>query len=256
MDNNTKTCAFNAINQVEGFNPMDYARETLDWNGNPSLYLDVKHRISWFRLVYPQGRISTKIINITDHMAVVEACVYSNAKDAVNEYLSNGHGQRFHNINDAADARFLEIAETGAIGRALAAAGFNIQGETDTNSSEETPVDAPISQSNQVQSTTEQSAEVSATDSPSNPPEQQQMTSPQSQTSDTRTVEEILATMTLESAKACKISFGKQKGKTLGQVAMENASNIEWIANEYSGKDLSLKAGAMLLLKAGQKMAG
>ena len=45
----------NELNKVEGFNPLDYARQITDASGNTSLYLDVQYRKMWFRLANPNG---------------------------------------------------------------------------------------------------------------------------------------------------------------------------------------------------------
>ena len=46
----------NELNKVEGFNPLDYARQITDASGNTSLYLDVQYRKMWFRLANPNGK--------------------------------------------------------------------------------------------------------------------------------------------------------------------------------------------------------
>ena len=51
----------NELNKVEGFNPLDYARQITDANGNTSLYLDVQYRKMWFRLANPKQRFCTEI---------------------------------------------------------------------------------------------------------------------------------------------------------------------------------------------------
>jgi len=115
------------MNQVEGFNPLDFARTIISTDGGPpSLYLDVKHRVAWFRLKYPLGKISKTITQLDEKMAIVECRIYKEASDSADAYFANGFGQRYLETENAYGSRYLEWAETAAIGRALSAAGFNI----------------------------------------------------------------------------------------------------------------------------------
>lgn len=48
-----KSEAVAALNRVEGFNPVELARRLEKEGQEDQLYLDVKYRKLWFRLVYP-----------------------------------------------------------------------------------------------------------------------------------------------------------------------------------------------------------
>ena len=50
------------LNRVEGFNPEQYAREISDNGQEKRMYLDVKWRIMWFRLKYPDGKITGAVL--------------------------------------------------------------------------------------------------------------------------------------------------------------------------------------------------
>ena len=126
MKNNNESI-LNTINAVEGFNPLDYARELQNDRGETDLYLDVKFRILWFRLMYPNGKISKKLLKCDSSFAVVEARVYADRNDPEDAYLANGFGQRYFDGNSQYGTRNVETAETGAVGRALSNAGFGIQ---------------------------------------------------------------------------------------------------------------------------------
>lgn len=128
------------LNEVEGFNPADYARHIQDSNGNDCLYLDVQYRKLWFRLANPNGKIVKSIKTFDSNIAVVEARVYLDKNDADDCFVSNAFAQRTFDGNSADyGTRYLESAETAAVGRALADAGYGLQFclEQDT-----TPVDA------------------------------------------------------------------------------------------------------------------
>ena len=66
------------------------------------------------------------------------------------------------------------------------------------------------------------------------------------------TVEEILASMTVEEAVEAIIDFGADKGKTVGQVARTDPGKLAWLRDSYKGPNNQVKAAAaLLLLQAG-----
>lgn len=71
-----------ALNRVEGFNPMELARILEKGGQEEQLYLDVKYRKLWSRLVYPLGKIVSSIRSFTENMAIVEARIYLDKCDA------------------------------------------------------------------------------------------------------------------------------------------------------------------------------
>ena len=72
--------AIAGLNRVDGFEPRTMMRELGD-SQNKTLYLDVLFRKLWFRLKNPNGRISKRIIKLTDQVAVVEARIYLDKGD-------------------------------------------------------------------------------------------------------------------------------------------------------------------------------
>ena len=126
MENNAASKQIPAINTVEGFEPSAFTRQITNDDGTMSLYLDVKFRMLWFRLRYPDGKLDTEIQSVSDQSAVVCCKVFTNKADAADQYIAKSMAQRFMSQEKFGD-RFLEIAETAAIGRALAAAGFGTQ---------------------------------------------------------------------------------------------------------------------------------
>lgn len=88
----------------------------LDLRGKP--YLQVAHRLVWFREEHPQGTIETQIVFRDENSATVKAEIKLDGK-----LLAMAH--KTEDRKGFAD--FLEKAETGAIGRAPAMCGFGTQ---------------------------------------------------------------------------------------------------------------------------------
>jgi len=88
-------------------------------------YLNVAGRVLWFRLEHPDWTIKTKLIKLSDKNAIFRAQII----DKEGKMISIATKQE--NIQNFKD--FIEKAETGAIGRALALAGYGTQftGELD-----------------------------------------------------------------------------------------------------------------------------
>lgn len=80
-------------------------------------YLEVKWRIVWFREEHPKGGIVTEVIN--------EDLIKATIIDSEGKVLATGHGSS--KKQGVAKTRPYEGAETAAIGRALAHAGYGTQ---------------------------------------------------------------------------------------------------------------------------------
>jgi hypothetical protein len=84
-------------------------------------YLQVQHRVLWFRAEHPKGRIETELIN-------VEPLIYkATIIDSDGHILATGHGSAQRKDKAIWNGREVEKAETAAIGRALGLAGFGTQ---------------------------------------------------------------------------------------------------------------------------------
>lgn len=133
-------------NKVDGFEPENYLTELPDGGK----YLPVYYRKVWFKLRYPEGIIRKKILKLTDNTAVVEANVFADKRDT--EPIAMAYAQRTYDsttmyTNPAAAFRFLESAETAAVGRALSDAGFNVAFSASEEGEDElcdTPVREPV----------------------------------------------------------------------------------------------------------------
>lgn len=133
------------LNRVDGFEPRAMMRELGD-DQNKTLYLDVLFRKLWFRLKNPNGRISKRIIKLTDQVAVVEARIYLDKDDGEENYLANAFGLRFYNADGEFGPKYLEMAETAAAGRALSDAGYGSQFADAGGEYDPVQVDAGVSQ--------------------------------------------------------------------------------------------------------------
>jgi len=116
------------------FNPAEHLRKLTRkrkvkengqerWISEEHQYLDVKWRIYWFRQVYPDGCIETKEMAVTDKLARIEAAIYDKDPAAGGKCLARSRRQ----VLSTSFSDYTEKAETQAIGRALALAGFGTQ---------------------------------------------------------------------------------------------------------------------------------
>lgn len=99
-------------------------------------YLQVAQRMIWRLEEKPEWRISTKIISLKEDSAVVRAVI----RNEQGHIMATAHKLE----NRAGFADFLEKAETGAIGRALAMVGFGTQFTGDELDEGSRLADSPI----------------------------------------------------------------------------------------------------------------
>ena len=92
----------------------------------------------------------------------------------------------------------------------------------------------------------------------STPPKTGQMLQGALQNLDTSLpVEELMKRMNYEMAVGTVIpGKGKYGGKTMGQVAVESPSTIQWFAEQYSGPNNLVPAAAKVILQKAMPMAG
>jgi hypothetical protein len=140
----------------EKFNPNEHLRTLTrrkkikdatgeHWISENHVYLDVKWRLTWFRQAYPEGFIETVEVEVNDKSARIEATAYD--KDPALGGKKLGMGRRLVYACDFHD--YIEKAETQAIGRALAVAGFGTQ-FCEEFDEEDTFADSPVEQRKQI----------------------------------------------------------------------------------------------------------
>ena len=251
------------INKVDGFDPSQMLK-VYDDNSEP--YLEVPGRLIWFRLKYPEGSIQTELESFENSMAIVKATILNN-----NEVIATAHGTAFLSEDNEYGLKAIECAETAAVGRALAYAGFGTQycsNELGTPErvdgatpeapevKEEKETTKPKNRGRQPKAEKEASDEKATEQSAEEPTEV-----------DVKTVSEKVLEMSNEinpqDAKTCVISFGPFTGKYIKNIYQKDADNpcelIAQIANpdaetikEVGNDPKALKtiASAICFLKA------
>ena len=266
------------LNHVEGFHPKSLMRTIEKENQKNQSYLDVQYRKLWFRLKHEQGKITKKIVTFTEQFAIVEARVYLDRNDLEDNYISNAFAQRHFTKDNEFGKKYLESAETAAIGRALADAGFggqfcDMEGELDllqvdagivventkmptdkkTKSKETTnsiSKKEPIDQGITTNKNTDESYKTSLNITMETPIAPEIPKPRKISYTESTPIEEICKEMTLEEAKEMIIKIGFHKGKTMGAAAQEKPDSLKWYIDQYKGPDNILRASARILLSA------
>lgn len=99
-------------------------------------YLEVKYRLVWFREDHPSWSIETELVSVTDK----SACAKATVKEEQGRIIATSH--KFETERGFPD--FIEKAETGAIGRALALIGYGTQFCADELDEGQRIVDSPV----------------------------------------------------------------------------------------------------------------
>lgn len=306
------------LNKVEGFDPRKFMR-LIQKEGQPGkFYLDVAYRKLWFRLRYPEGKIVKKLIKLTDQVAIVEARVYLNRNDAEDNFISNALAQKYQTNDEQFGSKYVELAETAAVGRALSDAGFGLQFADKEEDFDPEVTEAPIEQqimrggamlqqeNYMMEETAEDGTVLEASEDDNIPGQfgieeyipmpnevgaamQQGLTPAMAQTPAMQQsmsqpapfrnnsmgnapavnrginaqaassavelkkdmpVEQIYSLLTREKAASVVVPVGFNKGKTLGQVALEKPESLDWYVSSYGGPDNLLRAAAKFLMDA------
>lgn len=110
-------------------------------------YIQVAHRLVWFREEYPNANIETEIVKIEDHFALFRATISQTYVETMPDGSQKTHYICLANAHGREDAKhfpdFIEKAETKAIGRALALCGYGTQFAPELEESHRV-VDSPL----------------------------------------------------------------------------------------------------------------
>lgn len=87
-------------------------------------YVMVKERVAEFNRLYPEGGITTEIIKNDSESVVMKATVYPDPKNELRRFV--GHSEAFAGAKGVEGQKPVEVCETSAIGRALAAMGIGV----------------------------------------------------------------------------------------------------------------------------------
>jgi hypothetical protein len=145
--------------RVRTFNPNDHLMQLKSRDGSKD-YLPVQWRLVWFREACPEGIIETEEVEVDlDREMEEEVFVWNSEKRRSEKVIKRAKGYaRFKaTITDGKGGRatgtksecaasfgdYIEKAETGAIGRALAALGYGTQFAPELNE-EHRIVDSPV----------------------------------------------------------------------------------------------------------------
>ena len=85
-------------------------------------YAEVNQRIRAFRMLYPEGSITTEIISLENGICVMKASVINEK----GEVLGTGHAFEKESASFINKTSYIENCETSAVGRALGMCGIGI----------------------------------------------------------------------------------------------------------------------------------
>jgi hypothetical protein len=151
------------MTQNNGFNPNEHLMQLKSKEG-PKDYLPVAWRLVWFREQCPQGTIDTEEVVVDlDREVEEEAFAWNKEKNRSEKIIKRAKGYaRFKAVvtdgkggrstgtkseNAASFPDYIEKAETGAIGRALAGLGYGTAFTGDEFEEHHRIVDSPLERS-------------------------------------------------------------------------------------------------------------
>lgn len=242
MDKSAAMAAIEKINEVSGFDPSPLAVEYTDLNnGEKRMRLPVMAQIAWFRLKYPDGKITVQVAPAKDCF-VATARVYPSYKDSTECYLAEATASRGY-LTDKPSVSPREWAQTAAVGIALRNAGFGLQFAAAGAEFEDFAPDELSMTGNSDNA--QPASDTTASDSTDTVPASTKAQEPNE--SDEYIVDEApKKEMTFEDAMQVKCPIQKYKDMPLSDVLVKDPGAINWLATKYSNDDDVKKAAVII----------
>lgn len=237
--------AIERINAVDGFDPAPLAVEYTDLSSNESRRrLPVMAQMAWFRLKYPEGRISVSVSPAKDCF-VATARIYAHYNLPADQYLSEATASRGY-LADKPTVSPREWAQTAAVGIALRNAGFGLQFSAAGDSFDTPVVDelgaitwgADPTNSGPASGTVQSGPAPAA---PAAPPAAPPMPA-------------VPEADPLEKAMQIPCPINRYKGKTLGDMVKIDPKALIWIISKYP-EDNEIGAAARLICQHAQEQS-
>jgi len=221
------------INAVEGFDPTVLAVDYTDLNtGETRKRLPVMAQMAWFRLKYPDGRLSVAAEPIKDGF-VATARVYMHYNDPVDYFLAEATASRGIS-SDRPTISPREWAQTAAAGIALRNAGFGLQFNAAGESFDEPAFNEPADGSEESATPPEGPAAAITKKEPAVEPAAE------------------LEPLTYVAALTLPCPIAKYQGKTLGDMILQDPKALTWVATKFTG-DPTVVEGAKLICEEALK---
>jgi len=232
------------IHQVTGFDPTTLAVEYTDLNtGEKRMRLPVMSQMAWFRLVFPEGKVSVTATLVKDYY-VGHAKVYHNYMDPPECFLAEATASRRYDPEKPTVSP-REWAQTAAIGVALRNAGFGLQFHAAGDAFDQLAVDELGELINTPDTVKPEPA--SPTEPVSISKGNEDLSEPSPQTETVQDTEETPPEDAFQKALKMPCPIQKYSGKTLGDLLMAGETNVLiWVAEKYK-KDPEIAAGARLI---------
>ena len=216
------------INEVTGFDPAPFAVDFTDLNtGETRKRLPVMIQMAWFRMKYPEGKISVQVTPAKDCF-VATARVYPKYSDPVDAYLAEATASRGY-LADKPSVSPREWAQTAAVGIALRNAGFGLQFAMAGEDFEE---NAP-NELGMPENGTENQAQQPSRPNQAQPPQPKE----EEYTAVPAAPRELTQEEKLQQAMSKPCPITKFSGKTLGEVLPLDPGAITWVATKFKGDE-------------------
>ena len=235
--------AIENINKVDGFDPTPFAVEYTDLNtGETNKRLPVLIQIAWFRMKYPNGKISVQVAPAKDCF-VATARIYPDYKDSPEQYLAEATASRGL-CADKPSVSPREWSQTAAVGIALRNAGFGLQFSMAGDEFEEIAADELG-----LTGTVDGNSSSVASEKNGNEPAPEASKADEEYTASpeyTEPPKELTLEERVQEAMKVPCPISKFNGKPLGEVLREDQHAVVWTATKFSG-DEKIKAAAQLI---------